>query len=209
MNEGMRKGFSLIEMLSVIGIIAVLIAASLGGYSAATKAAERAKCRELVSQAAIALTTLYQREGNWPRRLATEGQRDGKLDANCSLLLREYYSLRTDEDGKLIGFDKYGLISPWAVAALRSAGRNGGLSTVVSTSRHGKQTVEDHMLHFAVDTDGDGIIEGASVGGESVTVRATAIVWCAGKDGYMEPYTRGLREDDVYSWAPGQTKQVK
>ena len=210
MNAGMRKGFSLVEMLVVIGIIASLVAASIGGYAAATKSAERAKCRELVSQAAIALTTLYEREGSWPKRLATTGSRDGKLDADNARLLADYYKLKVDdESGKLAGYDRFGIISPWATDVFKRAGNGAALSTRVSTSRHGPQTIDDHILHFAIDLDGDGIIEDASVGGEAVTVRATAIVWCAGKDGYMEPYSRGLKEDDVYSWGPGQTKQVK
>lgn len=224
MNERMKKGFSLVEMLVVIGIIAVLVAASLGGYSAVTKSAERAKCREIVTQAAIALMTLYQNEGTWPRRLATEGKTDGRLDAECARQLvsgehidergektySSYFALRLDENGKLSGYDRFGIVSPWAADVLRRAGRDANLQTIVSTGRDGKpKTVEDHMLHFAVDTDGDGIIEGAMVGGESVTVRATAIVWCAGKDGLMEPYSRGLKEDDVYSWSPGQAKMVK
>ena len=223
MNERTRKGFSLVEMLVVIGIIAVLVAASLGGYSAVTKSAERTKCREIVTQAAIALMTLYQNEGTWPRRLATEGKTDGRLDAECARqlvagenvdmygkkTLTSYYALRLDDDGKPTGYDRFGIVTPWAADVLRRAGRDANLQTVVSTSRHGPKTVEDHLLHFAVDLDGDGIIEGAMVGGESVTVRATAIVWCAGKDGHMEPYSRGLREDDVYSWSPGQAKMVK
>lgn len=210
MNKGTRPGFSLVEMLVVIGIIASLVAASIGGYSAATKSAERAKCRELVSQAAIALMTMYEREGAWPKRLATAGVQDGKLDEQNARLLAEYYKLNRDaETGKLVGYDRFGIVSPWATDVLKRAGNGANLGTQVSTSRHGPQTVDDHVLHFAVDQDGDGIIDGASVGGEAVTVRATAIVWCAGKDGYMEPYSRGLKEDDVYSWGPGQTKNVK
>ena len=210
MNAGMRKGFSLVEMLVVIGIIATLVAASIGGYAAATKAADRAKCREIVSQAAITLMTLYEREGAWPKRLATAGVQDGKLDEPNARLLAEYYKLNRDsETGKLVGYDRFGIIAPWATDVLKRAGNGANLSTRVSSSKHGSQTIDDHILHFAIDLDGDGIIDGASVGGEAVTVRATAIVWCAGKDGYMEPYSRGLKEDDVYSWGPGQTKQVK
>ena len=201
-----RRGFSLIEMLVVMGIIAALVAASLGGYSAMTRAAERTKCRELVSQVQTALETLYQREGNWPKRLATEGKTDGRLDAKTAYALRKYLSLNADEEnGTLVGLDKFGIISPWAVNAFKRSGNNASLQTQVS----GSQTIDDHILHFALDLDGDGIISGASVGGESVDVRATAIVWCAGKDGKMEPYSKGLKRDDIYSWTPGQAKQVK
>ena len=58
--KGTRAGFTLIEMLVVIGIITVLIGASLGGYTAMTRSAERAKCQELVANTATALTALFQ-----------------------------------------------------------------------------------------------------------------------------------------------------
>ena len=206
----MRKGFSLIEMLVVIGIIAVLIAASLGGYAAFTKAADKTKCQELVANVATALTALYQKEGNWPRRLAIRGGTDGKLDAETARALKGYLTLDIDSaTGKVQGYDRFGIVSPWAVNVLKRSGKAVTLSTQVSSSKRGPQTVDDHILHYALDLDGDGIIDGAMVGGERVDVRATAIVWCAGKDGYMEAYSTGLRRDDVYSWTQGQTKNVK
>ena len=205
----MRRGFTLIEMLVVIGIIAALIAATLGSYSAVTRSAEKAKCRELVAQVAMALAMLYQNEGNWPKRLAVQGKTDGKLDAETAIVLKGYYSLNVDDNGKLIGYDRFGIVSPWAHDVIKRGGNGVSLTTRVSTSKHGPQTIDDHILHYALDLDGDGIIEGASVGGERVDVRATAIVWCAGKDGYMEKYSRGQKGDDVYSWAPGQAKSVK
>ena len=39
----MKKGFTLIEILVVIAIIAVLMGVAIGGFSGATKAAERAR----------------------------------------------------------------------------------------------------------------------------------------------------------------------
>ena len=206
----MRKGFTLIEMLVVIGIIAALVAATLGSYSAVTRAAERAKCRELVAQVATALATLYQSEGNWPKRLAVQGKTDGKLDAETAIAIKDYYSLNVDENGKLAGYDRFGIVSPWAHDVIKRGGSKVTIQTQVSVSKNGgPQTVDDHILHYALDLDGDGIIEGAMVGGESVNVRATAIVWCAGRDGYMEPYSKGQKGDAVYSWTQGQTQQVK
>ena len=201
-----RRGFTLIEMLVVIGIITALVAASLGGYSAMTRAAERTKCRELVFQVQAALETLYQREGNWPKLLATASKADGKLDAKTAYALRTYLSLNADEESKtLVGLDKFGIISPWAMNVFK----RGGNEVTLDTQVNGPQKIKDHILHFALDLDGDGIIDDASVGGESVNVRAAAIVWCAGKDGKMEPYSKGLKRDDIYSWTPGQAKQVK
>ena len=53
------------------------------------------------------------------------------------------------------------------------------------------------------------IVEGASVGGQLVNIRAHAAVWCAGKDGKILPYQKGVRSGGIYSWTPGQTVDAK
>ena len=202
----MKKGFTLIEMLVVLGIVAVLVAAGLGAYSGATRAAERKRCQELVSNTATALTALFQAMGAWPRALREKGSTDGKLDADTAFPLAKggYMSLTT-EGNRLSGLDRFGIVSPWATAHIKRRGSSAQLSDKIGLGTLG----EDHTLHFALDLDGDGVIKGASVGGESVDIRATAAVWCCGKDGKLEPYSRGLKKDDVYSWAHGQTQNVK
>ena len=213
----MKKGFTLIEMLVVIGIIAVLVGASVGGFSAMTRTAEKAKCQELVSNVATALTVMFQQEGSWPKRLAKNGATDGQLDADAAYAFvagsTKYLSL-SSANGRLIGLDRFGVVSPWAAALLKRKGSSASLSDVVSAGPNGQMTVQDHILHYALDLDGDGIIQGASVGNQSIDVRATAIVWCGGKDGYVSPYPhagggKGGKNDDVYSWTPGQTRNVK
>ena len=219
----MKKAFTLIEMLVVIGIIAVLIGASIGGYASMTKSAERARCQELVSNAAVALTALFQDEGVWPKRLAREGSTDGKLDENTAYALvangRSYFSLTKNGD-KLGGHDRFGILTPWAQAVVKRLG-----TSASKGSKVGSMTVDDHILHYALDLDGDGKIIGASVGGRAVDVRATAIVWCCGKDGVIDPYpyagggsgggkgkgesAAGGKTDDVYSWTPAQTRDVQ
>ena len=66
-----------------------------------------------------------------------------------------------------------------------------------------------HILHYALDLDGDGIISGANVGGETINVRATAIVWSVGPSGKIEAYSKGIMHDGIYSWTKGQTNSVK
>ena len=210
----MKRGFTLVEMLVVIGIIAVLIGASIGGYSAVTKTAERAKCQELVSNAATALTQLYQQEGNWPKRLALNGGSDGQLDAEAAMPLAKgkYFSLTTTGGGrnmKLAGLDKFGIVTPWATAVLKRKGSSAQITDPINSV----STVKDHILHYALDLDGDGVIKGANIGGQSVDIRATAAVWCIGKAGGNKgqpwPYQVGQKKGDVYSWAPGQTRNVQ
>ena len=215
----MKRGFSLVEMLVVIGIIAVLVGASVAGYSKMTKSAERAKCQELVSNVATALTAMFQQEGVWPKRLASQGKSDGKLDAQTAYALvageTAYFSLMKNGN-QLGGNDRFGIVTPWAEQVIKRHGSSASLGTAV-----GSMTVDDHILHFALDLDGDGRILGASVGGQSVDIRATAAVWCGGKDGVISPYpyaggggkgansAAGQRSDDVYSWTPGQTRDVQ
>ena len=208
-----RQGFTLVEMLVVMGIIAVLIGASIGGFSAMTKSAEKAKIQELVRDTATALTALFQTEGNWPKRLATAASGgDGQLDESAALPLArgKYMSLTTTGSGtsmRLAGLDRFGVVTPWATAVIKRKGTSAAASDSVS----GAATVKDHTLHFAIDADGDGIIE-AKVGGETVKIRATAAVWSIGKSGGDEgkpwPYSVGRKRDDVYSWSYGQTQNV-
>lgn len=213
--EWLRSGFSLIEMLVVVGIITVLIGASIGGYATMAKSADRTRCQELVSNVAVALTALYQNEGAWPKRLLRHGKEGGRLDAETAYALvangRTYFSLTKNSDGNALGgHDRFGILTPWAQTVVKREGLSASESSKVGT-----KTVQDHVLYYALDLDGDGRIEGANVGGQSVDVRATAIVWCCGKDGEVDPYPyssgsgKRTKTDDVYSWTPAQTRDVK
>ena len=220
-----NQGFTLIEMLVVIGIIAILIAASIAGFMSAGKTAEAARTRELVANTATALGVLLQNKGQWPQRMAAEAQSgDGKLDQNAAAALgyHGYMSLsgKANANGTytLTGADRFGIVDPWAMAVVKRYQKNGGSPDSIKVPSGG--TVKDHTLHFALDLDGDGIVN-ASVGGTPVDVRANAIVWSCGRDGVVSPYpyaggnqsggggankgnATGHRSDDIYSWHPKQ-----
>ncbi len=198
----MKKGFTLVEMLVVIGIITILTGASLAAFSKMTRSAEKAKCEELVKNTATALAYLYQQNGAWPRLLRSSGS-GAKLDQTYARALATNMGL-TLQNGNLAGNDRFGIVTPWAQAVIKRRGTSASLGDRVMNG-----TIEDHILHFAIDLDGDGIITGIDVGGETVNLRATAAVWCCGRDGVLEPYSKGLRKDDVYSWSHGQTESVQ
>ena len=63
-----RTGFTLIEMMVVIGIIAILAAALMGGYSHVVKSAQRSKAVEAVSNARTALEALARQDTRSYRR---------------------------------------------------------------------------------------------------------------------------------------------
>ena len=203
-----RRGFTLIEMLVVIGIIATLMGVMLASVSKFLGSADKARCQELVANTATALTALYQKEGAWPRALIKGHNGNNVLDENAALPLAKggYMTLTQNSSGsRLSGYDRFGVISPWAFTVLKNCGSSTSLSTKVPSGG----TIQDHILRYALDLDGDGVIESVPVGGQTLDIRATAVVWCCGKDGRIEDYQNGLRKDDVYSWTVGQTREVR
>lgn len=219
MNNKKEKGFTLIEMLVVIGIIAVLSGALLVGMDRVRKTAQRSKAQEIVSNAATALGIIFQNEMNWPKLLVNNN--NGQLDARTShvfvrhKLLGLSYDSRSYVHGnpekrtiKLTGADRCGIVDPWAAAVLKSnpsASEGEGLSLAVSTGK----TVKEHILWYAIDIDGDGITEVNIAGGGSVRVRAPACVWGAGADGELGVYGQRSKAaaDDVYSWSHSQEEK--
>lgn len=191
-----RQGFTLVEMLVVIGIVMILMGASVAGYSSMTKSAEKAKARELVSNVNTALIALYQREGAWTKPLVAGASGEHLLDVAPALSLakRGYLSLdMTDDRTSLEGYDKFGVVTPWAVSVIKQRGKSVSLSTKV-----GAKSLDTHILRYAIDEDGDGFTEVPQIGNaQAAKVRATACVWCCSKDGSF------AKKDVIKSWTPG------
>jgi prepilin-type N-terminal cleavage/methylation domain-containing protein len=209
-REMKKSAFTLVEMLVVIGIIAVLAAASMVGYSKVVKSAKKAKNQELVSNAATALTQILNKEGVWPDELTKEGG-NGQLDKETAIVFIRYdllglahnqVSAKGDvSKQRLIGKDRCGVVDAEAEAILkRSAGAAEG------TRIPSGGTVKDHILYYAIDMDGDGFTEANVEGGGTLKIRASAVVWAAGPNGKVE-YDSFGRNDDVYSWRPAQVKK--
>ena len=220
----MKKGFTLVEMLVVIGIIAILIGAGIGSFSSMTKRANNAKGQELVSNVATALEAIYQKDGCWPHRILSEGASDGEIDAKIAydITSKGMMSLTKNSNKDIhetAGLDRFGIVSPWAAAVVKRGGSS-GVSESSKVPSGG--TIRDHRLHFAVDTDDDGFVD-ASVGGTTVKIRGSVAVWCCGLDGVIDPYPyasggsggkgassskpSGSRSDDIYSWSVRQLKK--
>lgn len=205
----MKRGFTLVEMLIVIGIIAILTGAAMTGFRGAVEKAQAAKCQELVHNVSTALVKVFQDNGSWPSRILSAGQGSGEMTAEIGgelarrkALSLNYRLVENEETGekvyKLVGLDQCGVVSPWAAEVIKRKAANGNVS--LNEPVPGGGTIRDHVLRFSVDDDEDGLVKVSYEGGKSVTVRASAAVWCCGRDGKF-----GTR-DDIKSWAKGQEK---
>ena len=208
------SGFTLIELMVVIGIIAIISGAMMMGFGRITKSAQRAKAVEAVSNAASALPILRQKNGRaWPKIIldyeGADGQGKGmvvdvaKKFAEKGLLgvsSKNPNPASGPADYTPIGLSRCGVVDPWAEAVLKRP------KSDASTKVPSGGTVQDHIIYYAVDRDGDGFTE-ASVGGQNVKVRAEAIAWCAGADGVIAPYANRGRSDDIHSWDAAKEKK--
>lgn len=193
-----HNGFTLIEMLIVIGIIAILTGSSIVGYNKIVIQAEETRAKELLSNVATAMTAYYQTEHFWPKAILAGASGSNKLDEKAALPLAKkgYLSLTmNDEKTELSGLDKFGVVTPWATNVIKQRGKSSSKSTKVS----GKFTVDDHTIMYAIDDDEDGFVEipstvGSKHGGGK-RARATACVWCINKKGEI-----------LTSWTKGQVK---
>ncbi len=202
MKANRRNGFTLIEMLVVMGIIAILSGSLLMGYGRVTRTAQKAKAQETVSNVATALGVLLQQKGSWPKKLTSYHGMDG-TGKGCVVEVAKVFAandnllgVSVDSSGKPTGTDRCGIVDPWAVAVLKRSPNVSGDAAVPTGG-----TVADHVIYFALDTDFDGITEVANTGGArsgTVKVRANAVAWCAGADGQMG--TTKTNADNIYSW---------
>ena len=211
-GRGCKRGFTLVEMLVVIGIIAILAGVSMLGYSKVLRSAQKTKNMEIVSNAATALTqVLNKNNGSWPELILEKANGGkGRLDKEVSavfitfnLMGLSYDQNSADGTGRrqLIGKDRCGIVDVDAEKVLKRSPSTSEGSKVPSGG-----TVQDHILYFAIDEDGDGFTEAQVEGGGNLRIRASAVVWAAGPDGKVDYGSYG-RNDDVYSWTPAQVKK--
>ena len=201
-------------MLLVIGIMAILAAAAMTGMRSATKTAQKAKAQETVSNAAVALASILQTNKTWPRILLENSGK--RLDENVSRVFvfndrlmgvsydTSAYDATTRKGTiKLIGPDRCGIVTPWAATVLKRKGTSA--STKMGRKKSGgSATVRDHVLWYAIDKDGDGLVDKSE--GAPVPVRASAIAWSCGSSGELDPYGTTPTEN-VYSWNRGQEER--
>ena len=202
----MKKGFTLVELLVVVGIIAVMMGILMTGFGKAPQKAEIAKCSELVKNTETALAALFEQNGAWPKCLINNNNSSRGLDETAAYPLASQIGMSLSYDTgmkKLKGLDKFGIVTPWAAAVIKNRGESCSESDRVPIGG----TIAVHRLCYAIDLDGDGVIKNVNPGAtvpdlkgsdrKSVSIRSTAAVWCRGPKGVL-----------IKSWTDGQTKDV-
>ena len=200
MNAKSHRAFSLIELLVSIAIIALITGLSMAAYGKFTARAQNIRCAELVHQTKTALEHICLKDDAWPPILQKEASGgDGRLNAEAGAALAKagvmLLTTRKDNPNILSGNDRFGVVTPWAMDYIVHHGN----SAFKSSKLPGGGTIEDHILHYAIDLDYDGITEVQhGHDGNKALVRAQACVWSYGRDGI--PNTK----DDIRSWSKGQ-----
>ena len=212
-----RAGFTMVEMLVVIGIILILMSAIMGGVLKMKKAAANAKAQDLVTSAATALNAVLQADKNWPGYLIKASNASDPMldrDACQPLITHKAFSIshETDysQDGdtyyRLTGQDRCGIADPWAAAMLKTMNPSISGNSALNHRVPGGGTVKDHILRFAIDDDYDGICN-VRVAGQTIRVRAAAVVWGCGANGVFDDYAKAGHSDDIYSWTRSQVQK--
>ena len=193
------NGFSLIEMLVVMAIIAILSVAALVTYRGVISSAQRTRAQEYMLQVHTALVQVMQVNDAWPREVLNEARSgSGELTPEVAYVLTHLGAMAftvSDSKKKSVGQDKFGIVDPWATDVIKQRIKSGSLELTTKVPSGG--TIQDHRLRFAIDDDYDGIVK-VPLTRRSVSVRTSCAVWGAGKDGKFGT------ADDLCSWAKGQ-----
>lgn len=207
MKKHAKKGFTLVEMLVVMGLIAILLGMMVGGFTVVQNIAWQTRSQELVSNVATALTLYIQREGTWPTEILTSG---GVVNNQvCKVLqqsrLLDVTTVKSDGSINQNSPERFGLLSPWGQRLLRKSPR----MTASLGSLPPDALIRKHMLQFRVDLDYDGKIDSSdsqlgTIPGRGTPIRASAIVWSCGPNGKDDGDTGAKKpRENRQSWVGG------
>ena len=204
----LNNGFTLVEMLLVIGILGILSASLLSSFSYVKTAARQSQAQSLVSEVATAFTMYLQKEREWDTDIINKTEMDEDV---CRFFqdqkLLDLTTYKLDASGKLSGtkndrsLDRFGMLDPWGRGALKKNDTQSAKDPVDSRS-----SFQDHRIQFRLDKDYDGFVDGNEGSPKNVKVRASVLVWTRGPDG-IDDFEKGGRRypyDDRLSWPHAQ-----
>ncbi len=190
-QSGLRGGFTLVEMLVVIGIIGLLAATLIASFSYVKIAAKQSQAHNLVMEVATAMSLYVQQERDWPEQWKDK-EAVGMDQKVCWVLQdKKLFDVTTytyqpkpnetrvnnlaDANLNWQSLDRFGLLDPWGRAALRKNKTKNETDKVESGG-----TFADHRLQFRLDKNLDGMVDSLDNAPPGVEVRASVIVWSRG-----------------------------
>jgi len=203
-----RRGFTLVEMLVVIGILGILSAALLSSFSHVQSAARKAEAQKQVAEVATALTVFLQLERTWPQEWLDKGKREMDIEMCWYMQSRKLLDVTTFlYEGSTVkpmtadnlndqSLDRFGMLDPWGRRALKK-------SKVKSKGLEDKPPAEaeNHLIQFRLDKNYDGWVDQSEgLPGKGGKVRASVLVWSRGPDGLDDLDRFGKPVDDSLSW---------
>jgi prepilin-type N-terminal cleavage/methylation domain-containing protein len=198
MKTRANKGFTLVEMLVVMGIVGLLVAMMTGGLQYVQSSAWQSRSQALVSNVATALTIYIQREGTWPKEILSSG---GVVNNQVCKVLQQarLLDVTTVTSAGTINPnspERFGLFSPWGQRMVKRM--KVGATPSVDLLRH--------MLQFRVDINLDGKIDSSdtqlgAIPGAGSVIRASAMVWACGPNGKEDGNTGAANpRENRQSW---------
>lgn len=217
-----KNGFTLVEMLLVIGIIGILSAVMVVSFGKMAKHARRSDAQRTVSEVATAFNQLLIKQREWPKTLL-EYEDQGMVPQVCYIFqkhrLLDITTYKRDEaSGALTGMadsnisetsvDRFGMLDPWGRESLK---KNPKCTSDQTTIIGGKGSYKDHLIQYRLDTNYDGYVDsnddGGGVPGKDFRIRGSVVVWTRGEDGKDDgkTYSRYPVDDNI-SWTLGEAK---
>jgi prepilin-type N-terminal cleavage/methylation domain-containing protein len=208
MKKRSNKGFTLVEMLVVMGLIGLLVAMMTGGLTFVQNTAWQSRAQELVTNVSTALTIYISREGVWPKEILESG---GVVNNEvCKVLqqarLLDVTTVKADGSINQNSPERFGLLSPWGQRMVK---RNPKMTASLG-SLPPDATLRKHMLQLRVDINLDGKIDSSdgqlgTLPGEGSIIRASAMVWACGPNGKDDGNTGAKNpRENRQSWGGGR-----
>lgn len=206
-----RQGFTLVEMLVVIGILGILASATVMSLTHMKRAAMQSEAQKMVTEVATAFNMLLQKERKWPQVIIDNSNQQGGMNEDvCAIFqstkLLDVTTYKRGAIGSTINedsLDRFGLMDPFGQAGLKKMPRCRSASTSVPS---GYGTFADHLIQYRVDRNFDGYVDSSEGAPRGMRVRASVIVWSRGPDGKDDTDTSRYPFDDRLSWNIQGTK---